>query len=131
MRLDLLVCLAVNPKQVFKVSHLKLCTCEPLAPSEPLLQDAGANIGMAFVILSHWFPEAKMIAVEPSKENFRMLLANTQKYGNIYPEYAGLWKKFGTLNFSHHPREKEDWGTLHCIFALMTNAQGVGHVLYH
>src|SRR5688572_25526614 len=35
--------------------------------------DAGANIGASTVYLAHLFPESKIIAIEPERENFRLL----------------------------------------------------------
>ncbi|MBQ0908387.1 FkbM family methyltransferase [Flavobacterium sp. F-328] len=46
--------------------------------------DAGANIGLSAVFFANKFPDATIVAVEPEKSNFEMLLKNTNKYKNIF-----------------------------------------------
>lgn len=46
--------------------------------------DAVANIGLSVVFFANKFPDATIIAVEPEKSNFEMLLKNTTKYKNIF-----------------------------------------------
>jgi FkbM family methyltransferase len=45
----------------------------------PLIIDAGANIGASVVYFAHSFPEARIVAIEPESENFKLLFANTQE----------------------------------------------------
>lgn len=44
----------------------------------PLIVDAGANIGAAAVFFSMHFPLARIVAIEPDKENFLLLARNTE-----------------------------------------------------
>lgn len=46
--------------------------------------DAGANIGLSAVFFTNKFPDATIVAVEPEKSNFEMLLKNTNKFENIF-----------------------------------------------
>lgn len=46
--------------------------------------DAGANIGLSAVFFTNKFPDATIVAVEPEKSNFEMLLKNTNEYKNIF-----------------------------------------------
>jgi FkbM family methyltransferase len=49
----------------------------------PVIIDCGANIGLASLWYAAKFPEAKIIAVEPEPENFRILTMNAAGYSNI------------------------------------------------
>jgi len=44
----------------------------------PLIIDAGANIGASAVFFNSTFPKARLVAIEPEKDNFELLSANTQ-----------------------------------------------------
>jgi len=45
---------------------------------EPLIIDAGANIGASAVYFALAFPQALIVAIEPEAENFRLLQRNTE-----------------------------------------------------
>jgi FkbM family methyltransferase len=53
--------------------------------------DGGANIGLAAVYFAHRFPNAKIVAVEPSEENYKMIIKNTVKYPNVIAKQGGIW----------------------------------------
>ena len=55
--------------------------------------DAGANVGMASVFYANKYPDARIIALEPEAENFRMLLRNVAPYPNIVPVNAAVWSE--------------------------------------
>ncbi len=44
----------------------------------PLIVDAGANIGASAVHFGCSFPSARIVAIEPEKSNFELLLSNTK-----------------------------------------------------
>lgn len=58
-----------------------------------LIIDGGANVGYASVWFANKFPKAKIFAVEPEEENFKILKMNTKKYTNVKLIKAGLWHK--------------------------------------
>src|SRR5437016_4311562 len=60
--------------------------------------DAGANIGLTSVFYANKYPQAKILAIEPAKSNFRLLEANTAPYPQIIPVQAALWKEAEQLN---------------------------------
>ncbi len=62
-------------------------------PAAQTIIDAGANIGLASIYFSIKFPNAEIVAVEPEKENFKLLKKNTNSYNNIDPMQAGIWDK--------------------------------------
>jgi FkbM family methyltransferase len=63
-------------------------------PFEPTtILDAGANIGLAAVYFSHRYPQAIVVAIEPSSDNFAVLQKNIAPYQNIKAYCKGLWNK--------------------------------------
>jgi FkbM family methyltransferase len=46
--------------------------------------DAGANIGLAAVYFNKNYPNAKIVAIEPEKSNFKMLEINCKNHDNIF-----------------------------------------------
>ncbi|MEP6683081.1 MAG: FkbM family methyltransferase [Parafilimonas sp.] len=63
--------------------------------------DGGANIGCASVYFSMRFPEAKIIAIEPEKNNFELLKKNVAFYKNIQCLQAGIWDKNEKLSLTN------------------------------
>jgi len=55
--------------------------------------DAGANNGMAAVYFSKKYPEASIVSIEPSTENFAMLKNNIRDYPRIKAFCKGVWNK--------------------------------------
>ena len=55
--------------------------------------DAGANIGFASIYFANQFPNARILAIEPEKENFEILVKNTEPYPNIEPIFGALWSE--------------------------------------
>jgi FkbM family methyltransferase len=53
--------------------------------------DAGAYTGVSAVYFHQKYPEAKIIAVEPEKSNFDLLVRNTKPYKNIFCVNAGVY----------------------------------------
>ena len=74
---------------------------ERLAASDktPLIVDAGANIGASPLYFSYSFPKARVVAIEPEKENFELLSANTQGLP-VECVRAALASKPGTIELA-------------------------------
>jgi len=53
--------------------------------------DAGANIGLASIYFANQFPNARILAIEPEKENFEVLVKNVKPYPNVQPVLGALW----------------------------------------
>ena len=62
-----------------------------------LIIDAGANIGMASLYFSREFPNAKIYAIEPDEENFKLLRKNCEGIPNIKPMLGALWPSHTNL----------------------------------
>lgn len=57
--------------------------------------DAGGYIGTAAIVFARAFPEATIVTLEPSSENFSILRRNVAPYANIVPINAALSTKVG------------------------------------
>ncbi len=73
--------------------------------------DAGANIGITSIFLSKNFPLAKIISIEPDKENFKQLVENIKlnELNLVYPLRAGLWKDNSKLKIKWGFRDNKSW----------------------
>lgn len=65
-----------------------------------IIIDGGANIGLFSVLMKNKFPDAKIISIEPDKDNYALLRKNVSSYKNIYCENCGLWIKRANLKIS-------------------------------
>ena len=74
----------------------------------PTIIDAGANVGYTSIYLANRYPNARIIALEPEKENFDQLIENTVKYENIHAMNCALWSKQATLSIENGGTG--DWG---------------------
>lgn len=64
----------------------------------PLIIDCGANCGMSVLWWRKVFPLAKIIAIEPSSENFDALIANTHHDSRIECIKSAIWSRRTTLH---------------------------------
>ena len=55
--------------------------------------DLGANIGIETIKFKFFFPNSKIIAVEPEKSNFEILKKNTKNYNGIHLENYAISNK--------------------------------------
>ncbi|MBU3926250.1 MAG: FkbM family methyltransferase [Bacteroidetes bacterium] len=55
--------------------------------------DLGANIGLSSIYYLNKYPECKVIAVEPDKSNYNLLIKNTTGYSNFIAYNKGIWNK--------------------------------------
>lgn len=54
--------------------------------------DLGSNVGFSVVYFKSQFPNSKIVAIEPSDDNFKQLQINTSKLSNITLLKGGIWK---------------------------------------
>lgn len=80
-------------KETYK-DHLSFLIKNP-----EIIIDLGAHIGMTSIYLSLKYPNAKIYSIEASKENFKILKANTKSFANITCLNAAAHFEDGTLNF--------------------------------
>ncbi|TNF19519.1 MAG: FkbM family methyltransferase [Rhodobacteraceae bacterium] len=74
-----------------------------------VIVDAGAFIGSASLALARRFPNARVIAVEPSSENYALLSANVAQEPRITPIRAALMPE-GAGSATLHDRGTGGWG---------------------
>ena len=72
-----------------------------------VIVDAGAHIGLVTVLFANRYPDCRIIAIEPEPENFELLCANTEGYGNVTRVNAALWFERARLEI-HNPGD-ENW----------------------
>jgi FkbM family methyltransferase len=80
--------------QVFLLDEYKIdFSFEP-----EVIIDVGANIGLFSILMKNRFPGAKVICIEPDKENCEVLKKNLSSYNNVEIVNAGLWNSLTKLN---------------------------------
>ncbi len=70
--------------------------------------DAGAYTGLSTVYFATRYPGAKIIAIEPSEENFALLTRNVSKLKNVHAINAALWGESSSLVLTDPGRDY--WG---------------------
>ncbi|MDA0708416.1 MAG: FkbM family methyltransferase [Proteobacteria bacterium] len=58
-----------------------------------VIVDAGANVGLTSIYFANKYPNAKIIAIEPEKSNYEMLIKNVSSYTNIIALNVALWNQ--------------------------------------
>jgi len=85
---------------------------EAIEAAKPLTHrfviDAGGYIGTAAIMLAKAFPEARIVSLEPSRENFGVLCRNVAGYPNIFPLNKALGPAEGW--FALMNRGTGEWG---------------------
>ena len=81
--------------------------------------DAGAHIGLSSVYFACKYPNATIVALEPEKSNFEMLVRNTRRFANIKPMCAGLWSRKAHLRIQN--QNVETWS-----FRVVEDVSGQG-----
>lgn len=70
-----------------------------LKEKSKVILDLGAHIGLTSIYLSLRYPEAKIIALEASTENFLLLKENTSAFKNIECVNKAVYFEDGIVNF--------------------------------
>jgi len=69
-----------------------------------VIVDAGANVGMETVRMRHFFPQAHVLAIEPSAENYRVLVRNAaEDKGFVETLNNGVWSSEIALHLEPGP----------------------------
>jgi FkbM family methyltransferase len=76
-------------------------------PEPRLIVDCGAYTGYSSVYFAKTYPKATVIALEPERSNFGILLKNTAYYPNIIPINAAIWHKQALMDISDTGNNKE------------------------
>jgi FkbM family methyltransferase len=73
-----------------------------------VIVDCGAYTGLSAAYFATTFPSARVIAVEPSNQNFELLAKNVSTLKNVEIVNAALWSESGSLEVSDPGRDA--WG---------------------
>ena len=76
-----------------------------LDPAPQCIIDGGANIGLASVLLANRYPNARIIAVEPDPENYRLACRNCAPYPHVRVICGGIWTKTALLKIENPTAE--------------------------
>ena len=69
-----------------------------------VIVDAGANVGMETVRMRHFFPQARVLAIEPSMENYSVLAMNAaEDKGFVETLNNGIWSSQIALHLQPGP----------------------------
>lgn len=100
-----------------------------LQQNPKVIVDAGANIGLTSAYFATRYPNARIFAIEPEAENFRLLRKNLRPYKNVQPIRGALWsndtrvelRETGTDTWAFQVQESPTGGipaiTLSTLFA--------------
>ncbi|GJD75459.1 FkbM family methyltransferase [Methylobacterium goesingense] len=76
--------------------------------------DLGGNIGLGSIFFALRYPDAKLLVVEPDRNNFALLQENIRALGErIEAHQAAVWIRDGLINFhteTNDGRDLEAWG---------------------
>jgi len=95
--------------QVFIKEEYKPLT--DLKINNPRIIDAGANIGCTSIYLSAYYPNAKIIALEPDRGNFELLKKNflLNGLGSALSLPIALWYTNSNVSITNNHIDKRNW----------------------
>jgi len=76
--------------------------------------DCGGNIGLSAVWFTVAYPAARVIAIEPDAENFKLLCRNTEAYANIVPVQRAIWNRPCRLRVENPEAEPHSFRFVEC-----------------
>lgn len=91
-------------RQIFVEGQLNVF--EPTDNFSTIL-DAGANVGLASLYFTSFFPNATIVMIEPSSLNFEVLKLNLKRNPNAIYVHSALWSSLKKLALVSH---SEEWG---------------------
>lgn len=89
---------------VAEILHERQYALKSTLPRQPVIIDAGSNIGISALWFLACYPDAQLIVFEPGSGNFELLAHNVGTYQNVTLEQAALGIEEGKmqLNLSSH-----------------------------
>jgi len=93
----------------FDQVFLRLQYDNPLNFTPRFIIDCGANVGMASLFFHKKFPHSKIVAVEPEKSNYDLLVKNVKEHQEIEVIKAGIFHKNAELVVENN-EERGNWG---------------------
>ncbi|MES2244057.1 MAG: FkbM family methyltransferase [Pseudomonadota bacterium] len=100
-----------NLKALKRYPEFEALYAKYAAEGVPLILDLGANIGLSSVYFSHIWPSSKIVAVEPSEDNFRVLRENFGNNEQFEALLAGIASRTSKLALTDPSAEKNAFTT--------------------
>ncbi|MDP2035603.1 MAG: FkbM family methyltransferase [Polaromonas sp.] len=100
-----------NLKALKRYPEFEALYAKYVAEGTPLILDLGANIGLSGVYFRHIWPASKIVAVEPSEDNFRVLRENFGKDNAFEALLAGIASQPSRLTLTDPEVEKNAFTT--------------------
>ena len=79
-----------------------------LPESPNFIIDGGANVGYTAAFYANRYPNATIVAIEPSQSNCEMIKRNCENFNNVELVQGALWGKNTSLKISNP--DDHDWG---------------------
>jgi FkbM family methyltransferase len=79
------------------------------AGRNPVIINAGANIGASSIWFSKHFPEAKLFAVEQDPQNAELCRRNCESLKNVTVVEAAIGSAPGSVKLKRHDNDKNSW----------------------
>ncbi|MCJ7644911.1 MAG: FkbM family methyltransferase [Candidatus Aminicenantes bacterium] len=101
----------IRPKRsdIYALSHIfRKSECDipfPFSPSS--IVDGGAYAGYSTVFFANKYPQARIVAIEPDRNNYELLIRNCRSYKKIVIIRAGLWSSVSDLRIANP--QAESW----------------------
>lgn len=103
---DRTVCKEIFFRRVYATDHLhraqEIVDFYRACP-DPIIVDAGANIGASVVWFALTYPKAKILAIEPDVSNYQLLKSNSMSFPAVVPLNAAIAATGGTLYLDVDP----------------------------
>jgi FkbM family methyltransferase len=100
-----------NLKALKRYPEFEALYAQYSAEGVPLILDLGANIGLSSVYFHHVWPSSKIVAVEPSEDNFRVLRENFGNNEQFEALLAGIASRTSKLALTDPSVEKNAFTT--------------------
>ena len=90
-----------------KIQEKDTYRLQDLTISDPVVMDVGAHIGVFSRYVLHEKPKATVYALEPDRDNFKLLTMNLKPFGQAFCVQKGVLDKKDTLEL--YTSKKIDW----------------------
>jgi FkbM family methyltransferase len=85
--------------------------CKSLGDVKTIL-DLGANNGASGALFLAWWPNARVVAVEPDPGNYEILQSNLRLYGSVQCVQGAAWSRRTNLALSRENGDGREWATM-------------------
>jgi len=94
----------------------------------PVIIDCGANIGLSAIWFSRLFPDALILAVEPSPDNIEIARLNVRAYPNVMLLHGAVWDHPTALTISDAKVDPWAYQTVEAQDGVGRNSDNISNV---